>query len=1094
MKRRFTLITAAVMLLTMMALPKIGRADVTWERVTSVQTLLDGGTFIIGYEATANSGIIIPMANVGSATTSAAGFMYSGSEATSGGTGTIDMSTVTITSSYEVEIGESSEVSGAIFIKIGTNYLGNTNTKNNCKLFTSQATTTSFTPTIGSNDNFTLDIEANTSGSAYRYLKYNTGSPRFAVYSTTPEKIVIYKKVGATLQCATPTFSPAQGVYYTNQSVTIITETEDATIYYTTDGNDPTTSSSVYSSAISVNTTQTIKAIAAKASYDNSSVASATYTILEHAGTALDPYTVADARAAIDAGTGIEDVHVTGIVCTGGSSLGGGKMNYWISDDGTETNKFEIYKGLSFSGASFSATTDVCVGDVVVVYGNITKFNTTYEFSEGSTLQSLKLVAPTFSPVAGEVVSGTEVTISNLHTDATIYYTTDGSTPTTSSTPYSTPIEITSATTIKAIATKTGGYSNSEEVTAAYTIAAPVATPTFSPVAGTYTSIQSVTISCATDGASIYYTTDGSTPTTSSTLYSAAITVDVSMTIKAIATKAGMANSAVASADYTINLPAVTYTKTTSIESGRHYIIVGIKSDDPYAMGLQNSNNRAAVTGGANISLSGDVASVYSSNVYEFVIIGPDVEGFYTIYDANALSTGYLYAASSSKNYMKTQSGIDNNARWNISFDGGTGVASVVATNSSNNKVMRFNSGSSLFSCYASATQSPVYLYVKDGETPVSYTKDITAYSSTKDHYNLIAPPVGQVTPTAGNYFLANYYDLYCFDQSKDWEWRNYEANSFNLVSGRGYLYANSGNVTLTFEGYPYVGNGQVMLAYSGDGDHKGYNLIGNPLAVTATIPGSQAYYTLNGTGSEFITGDSHSIAAKEGIFVVATAEGQSVTFTPSAKGNAESNPRLVLNLNENHGDVIDRAIIRFDEGQTLPKFMLDSENTKLYITQGSKDYAVLRSDAEGEMPLNFKASENGTYTLSVEPKDVEMDYLHLIDKVTGADIDLLTTPSYSFEANTGNNANRFRLVFAANDVDEYSESTNFAYFNGSEWVIENDGQATLQVIDVMGRMLRNEIISGNATTRTDNLSAGVYVMRLVNGEKVKTQKIVVEQ
>lgn len=168
---------------------------VTWERVTSISTLTSGGTFIIGYEAEANSGVIIPMANTGSATTSAAGFMYSGSTATSGGTGTIDMSSVATTTAYEVEIGASTEVDGAIFIKVGSNYLGNENTKNNCKFYAEQSVNTSFTPTIGDNNTFTLDIEANNSGSKYRYLKYNTGSPRFAVYSTAPEKIVIYKKV-----------------------------------------------------------------------------------------------------------------------------------------------------------------------------------------------------------------------------------------------------------------------------------------------------------------------------------------------------------------------------------------------------------------------------------------------------------------------------------------------------------------------------------------------------------------------------------------------------------------------------------------------------------------------------------------------------------------------------------------------------------------------------------------------------------------------------------------------------------------------------------------------------------------------------------
>lgn len=85
-----------------------------------------------------------------------------------------------------------------------------------------------------------------------------------------------------------------------------------------------------------------------------------------------------------------------------------------------------------------------------------------------------------------------------------------------------------------------------------------VATPTFSPVAGTYTSAQSVAIACATSGASIYYTTNGDTPTGASALYSAPITVSATSTVKAIAIKSGMTDSAVASAAYTINIPADT--------------------------------------------------------------------------------------------------------------------------------------------------------------------------------------------------------------------------------------------------------------------------------------------------------------------------------------------------------------------------------------------------------------------------------------------------------------------------------------------------------------------------------------------------------
>lgn len=260
---------------------------------------------------------------------------------------------------------------------------------------------------------------------------------------------------------ATPTFSPAEGTYTSTQNVTISCTTTGTTIYYTTDGSTPTSSSTQYSGAIAVNSTTTIKAIAIKGN-ESSSVASATYTILEHAGTAEDPYTVADAINAIDANSGITNVYVTGIVCTGGSSLSSGALNYWISDDGTETNKLEAYKGKNLNNTDFTATTNVKVGDVVTIYGTLTKYNTTYEFTQGNYLveHKPKPATPTFDPVAGTYTSVQTVSISTTTEDATIHYTTDGSEPTTSSTTFFLPIYVGSDITIKAIAIKDGVISD----------------------------------------------------------------------------------------------------------------------------------------------------------------------------------------------------------------------------------------------------------------------------------------------------------------------------------------------------------------------------------------------------------------------------------------------------------------------------------------------------------------------------------------------------------------------------------------------------------------------------------------------------------
>jgi hypothetical protein len=166
---------------------------------------------------------------------------------------------------------------------------------------------------------------------------------------------------------------------------------------------------------------------------------------------------------------------------------------------------------------------------------------------------SLGTVAtPTFSPAAGSYSSAQTVTISDSTSGATIHYTTDGSTPTASSTTYTAPITVSVSETVMAIAIKTG-YTNSAVGSAVYTINLTVATPTLSPGTGSYSSAQTVTISDSTSGATIHYTTDGSTPTASSTTYSSPITVSTSETVNAIGVLSGYTNSGVGSAIYTIS-------------------------------------------------------------------------------------------------------------------------------------------------------------------------------------------------------------------------------------------------------------------------------------------------------------------------------------------------------------------------------------------------------------------------------------------------------------------------------------------------------------------------------------------------------------
>lgn len=379
--------------------------------------------------------------------------------------------------------------------------------------------------------------------------------------------------------------------------------------------------------------------------------------------------------------------------------------------------------------------------------------------------------------------------------------------------------------------------------------------------------------------------------------------------------------------------------------------------------------------------------------------------------------------------------------------------------------------------------------------------------NSVKTGWYTIASPLTTTVAPASN-MLANTYDLYYYDEA-DFMWYNYKPNNahsgFSIEPYKGYLYANSENTTLSFSGVMRASNVNVSnsLSYASSTENaKGFNLVGNPFTYNLTnssnitIGGSNfsTYYVADGTvnneGKNLIAYNiaDRPIKPGEGFFVQATAADQSLVF--NGRGRGEQNGYIrILAGNESFTD---RAYVQFGGGNTLRKMTLSDNTAKVYVMQDNKDYAAaIIEKAQGEMPVNFKASANGTYTVTVNPEGVELNYLHLIDNMTGMDVDLLQTPSYTFDATTNDYASRFRLVFSANGMNENGETETFAFYSNGNWVVGNEGEATLQVIDVNGRIVSNETINGTVATSI-NATPGVYMLRLVNGNEVKTQKIVV--
>jgi hypothetical protein len=225
-----------------------------------------------------------------------------------------------------------------------------------------------------------------------------------------------------------------------------------------------------------------------------------------------------------------------------------------------------------------------------------------------------------------------------------------------------------------------------------------------------------------------------------------------------------------------------------------------------------------------------------------------------------------------------------------------------------------------------------------------------------------------------------------------------------------------------------------------------------------------------------------------EGFFVLATNAQASITFSNQNRSEVKRTGSVYVELVEN-GLTTDRLIVkRSEEDQNLAKLSLRDNRTKLFASKDNQELAIVVSDGN-EQPVNFKTNKNGNYTINVSINDLDLDYLHLIDNLTGENVDLLATPSYSFDARITDYASRFRLVFEPNANEENNDS--FAFISDGSFIIANEGTATLQVIDMTGRILSSETIY-DSFTKPINLSDGVYVLRLINGDNVKTQKIVV--
>ena len=352
------------------------------------------------------------------------------------------------------------------------------------------------------------------------------------------------------VQVATPTFSQSYNSgnsYWYPNTVTLSCATSSVTMYYTVDGSTPTTSSTLYSAPFDITASVTVKALAVKSGYLNSTIGSRIYD--QQRVTATPTITQNNSESGITNATGA--AYPTVVTISGES---GATFRYTV-DGSTPDGSSTLYS------APFN--------NLNVATLKVKSFKTNYVDSAVVTQSYTQRTVspPVFSHPGGEIVLGSTVSISTTTPGCSIYYTVDGSTPTNASTLYTAPVTINAALTLKAIAYKTSGFQPASwqisSVTSASYIGPLSPAVTITPDgSGAYEFPVKVQLLILPEGLAvdaIYYTVDGSTPDNTDTLYTGYFTITDTTTVKAISVKAGYSDS---------NVAAATITKATSQRRG----------------------------------------------------------------------------------------------------------------------------------------------------------------------------------------------------------------------------------------------------------------------------------------------------------------------------------------------------------------------------------------------------------------------------------------------------------------------------------------------------------------------------------------------
>ena len=375
-------------------------------------------------------------------------------------------------------------------------------------------------------------------------------------------------------------------------------------------------------------------------------------------------------------------------------------------------------------------------------------------------------------------------------------------------------------------------------------------------------------------------------------------------------------------------------------------------------------------------------------------------------------------------------------------------------------------------------------------------------------------------------------------------------GNETYLVPGKGYLV--SIDVDQLLQNYGTLNNGEVTLYSVTKTDDNawaerlGFNLLGNPYQSyldfeqfmdasigsgtnagnlwTGSSEYNRTYATFDpklnsyvqyksGTSVDANTASQY-IHPHQGFFIRMTKGTNSSTTVKytndmrSLRGNDKSNfrggeqpayPLINFLVRDSEGNA-DIAVLELgrteDDGAT--KMRMNECKGMISLGYGSEDFGILfRTEVEDYQPLHFEATEEGIFTLTWNTANADFDKLTLIDNIAGTTTDMLGRDSYSFEATPDQYASRFKVVIGDyKGIDEPEEdgpstgSGTFAFQMGDQLVV--NGEGNLQIIDMLGRVVMTDQLTGSQSTTSLPKTAGVYVLRLTDTNGTRTQQMII--